>query len=555
MKTGALFLLFYALSFQNIAQNNSEVQWSWTNTYSNSYDSKATHTVVDDDHNIYVAGRYRDTLVMDSITLLGPQNNDAIFIAKFNSLGTVLWARRLDWGNFLNSMHLDSDGDLWLLCNSGLVVIYSTIDGTAQNYFDIPNSFTDVTGNGHGYVQEMKLDSSDNLYVATNVLDNSINTDSCKITKFTTSVNEISSTVWSKSFWIGDINFPFYYLTLDIDDDENVFIAGSTYGGFLIEQSGDSILSTPVSGTPSELFIIKYDVIGNANLMYKNYTSLMTVNDISVNSTDSSLYVTGSIADTVIIYNDTLTVDTTNQVEVYLSKFDLNGNYNWSQSYPAATKSLKTYPGASWGAFGSDVFIADSGFVYLKGAFTGSMIFGVDTLYEDTSAVLPNMIADDVFIAKLDSMGSPIWGKYAGNASGSTYDAGAFWINSELNILYMVGYFIGANNLNKNATPTDPIQGIFIGQEGEAPISTVSIEGLVKKDLSLVVAPNPSNGSFTIIKPKNAPDLEYKIISTNGKLISQGALTSYIETVEIENGGSGIYFLVTEFGTVKLVKN
>jgi hypothetical protein len=233
-------------------------------------------------------------------------------------------------------------------------------------------------------------------------------------------------------------------------------------------------------------------------------------------------------------------------------KFDLEGNNEWAKAFPLESKTLKTYPNASWGAMGSDLQISDSGYVYMKGSFTGSIVFHNDTLVEDTTSVIVNMIADDVFIAKLDPNGNPLWGKYAGNMGGQGLETGDFYVDPAQDILYLVGYWAAANNLNKMATPTNNAKYIFLGKEGEP--STVNISEIEAEDYALLVYPNPSAGTYYVSKPPSTGQLNYQVVDIHGKVILDGQLKTNMEVIDLSNVSKGMYFLHTEVGLIKLLK-
>ena len=553
MKSALLFLLICFSSMHLFSQSTSEIHWTWSNTYSNQSNSIANRIAVDDSLNIYVAGYFRDTLVVDWATLYGPSNNDRAFIGKFDPNGNLLWIRTIDWGSFVNSITLNSENDVMLLCNFGIIIVYDGITGTPITYYNIPDAITDSNGTGFEYIDKMELDTADNMYLLSTVCDNNIWVDSCKVTVYETQGGAITNTLWKKSFEVGFNGFPFYGLNMAIDSSNNVYVGGKTEFSYHLSLSGTDINSLSVPGEPATNFIAKYNSQGDAQWLdtIQTWSDLVTM-DLKVSDATNSLYTTGYHFLDQHIHGDTLFVDTTNQTQIFVSRYDLNGNYQWAKAYPLASKTLKSFTGASWGALGNELQLSDSGYVYLRGSFTGSIIFNNDTLVEDTTVVLPNYVADDVFIAKLDGNGDALWGKYVGNMGGDGSQNGAFWVDPELDVLYLVGYYADTNNLNKLQTPTDPIKGIFIGKEGGA--STVGLNEIESEDFSLLVVPNPSNGHVNIYKSAETPILPYSLCTSDGRVVASGKLISDKEQLNFEEYESGIYLLITEFGTVKLIK-
>lgn len=71
----------------------------------------------------------------------------------------------------------------------------------------------------------------------------------------------------------------------------------------------------------------------------------------------------------------------------------------------------------------------------------------------------------------------------------------------------------------------------------------------------MTVYPNPSNGVFTIRYNFLAEDRMYQITDVMGKIILSGRLLEINSTIDLSAAQSGIYFLKTQVGTLRLAKN
>lgn len=72
---------------------------------------------------------------------------------------------------------------------------------------------------------------------------------------------------------------------------------------------------------------------------------------------------------------------------------------------------------------------------------------------------------------------------------------------------------------------------------------------------SFTVYPNPSNGVFTIQQTFLPENRLYQITDVIGKIIASGELNENDSTIDLSSVQSGIYFLKTQTGTLRLVKN
>ncbi|MFT6922835.1 MAG: hypothetical protein ACJA1C_001842 [Crocinitomicaceae bacterium] len=545
-----VWIVFLVCTTVSMAQQNNEIQWAWSNTYGNgNANSIANHLEVDDSSNMYIAGVFRGELIVQTDTIYGNPNEDRVFVAKFDSLGTLQWIRKIDWGYYVNQIRLDSDNDLRVLCNAGVMIVYNGMNGVPITYYGVPNSISDSnSATPFGVVIDFKLDAADNVYFLSRFEDMNTFETSSYVAVFASPNDTISGLIWEDYINIGFMG-PAGPGGLALDDGNNVYVTGTTDFAVL-SLVGVDVVSTPQPGV--ELFAVKYNTQGDAIWLTTDEMGFAEVMATEVNTVDSSLYISGYTVIDEVFFGDTLLLDSTNQQQIYLMKFDLEGNNEWAKAFPLETKSLKNFVGASWGAMGTDIQLSDSGYVYLKGSFTGSIIFYNDTLVEDTSSVIVGSISDDAFIAKLDQNGNPIWGKYAGNQGGQGLETGDFYVDAAQDVLYLVGYWAAPNNLFKMATPTNSVKNIFLGKEGEP--SSVSVEEISAEGITLLVYPNPSTGVYHVSKPPNTGSFEYSVIDIQGNLVLSGALIKNMESIDLTDMSNGMYFLKTELGSMKMLK-
>jgi hypothetical protein len=532
------------LCFVSLGQSNTSLMdWEWINTYGNDSNCVANSIVVDEDLNLYVGGLFKDVLTIEGQTINGQLFSFTPFISKWDQNGDLLWINNIDsgWATDVRNFELDTSNNLYILADQTQLLIYDGQSGSIITYYSL---FFELPVAVQEYFVNFKM-TSDNEIVLLSLDYTDINNLTCKLTKCSLNDHYIENVLWSKSIELGGFFMNTLVYDIDIDDEDNVYIGGRVFDRELsiISDSIQSVENT----TGGQVFLCKFDSDGNALWLDTISSMSTTILNLAVNSEDSSLYFTGAHGDTEIWNLDTLVMNGMSMDQILLGKYSTNGVYQWAKSYPLYSPSEKSF--GPTGLIGTHVVVSDSGYVYLKGSFTGTIIFNADTLYEDTTVVFYNQTADDVFLAKLDSAGNAIWGKYAGNGGGFGNQTGGFWVDETGEIVYMVGF--DADQNNNKAIPSNSIKRIFIAREGE-----IDATQLTEFDTnSIFIYPNPSNGKFTVRQGDFVERIEYSILNSNGRLLKKGVLDSNEDQIDLTNYSSGQYFLVSKYGSVTLTKD
>lgn len=175
---------------------NGSVIWSKQFGGNNS-DNWGNRLEFDDYNNIYLAGRFNDTLLIDGNQVISNGNRDILF-AKFNNNGTNIWIKNCQAsgqsGAWALSLARDSEGKFY---------VGGYFEGTAHfgNYIVTSNNFRydmflaryDENGDclgvrnfGVAETYNILVDANDDLYLAVNFI-NSVNINS---TTYTSSGNQ-----------------------------------------------------------------------------------------------------------------------------------------------------------------------------------------------------------------------------------------------------------------------------------------------------------------------------------------------------------------------------
>ncbi len=192
--------------------------------------------------------------------------------------------------------------------------------------------------------------------------------------------------IWSYRF--GDESDQ-YAFSVTTDASGNVIVAGRFWGRV---DFGPVPLT---SAGASDIFIAKYSSSG-APLWSKRFGDASVQEATSVTADASgNIIITGSYFGTVDFGSGPL--PTAGNQDIFLAKFDPNGNHLWSDNFGDASSQ-----------YGLGVAVNGSGNVLLVGAFYSRVDLG--------GGGLNSAGAQDIFIAKFNSDGSHIWSNSFGDA-------------------------------------------------------------------------------------------------------------------------------------------
>lgn len=175
---------------------------------------------------------------------------------------------------------------------------------------------------------------------------------------------------------------------------------------------------TLIAQDPTEIFIAKLD--NNGNWLWANKVEGNASNQgwgVAVDDS-SNVYVSGYFANTATFGTTTLT-SYGGDDDIFVAKLDNNGNWIWAKN-AGGTGSDECF----------DLAVDANANVYITGYFTGTAIFGAESLTCSGS--------EDVFISKLNSSGDWLWTKKTG---GTSFDSGySLTVDSNANV-YLTGWF------------------------------------------------------------------------------------------------------------------
>lgn len=295
---------------------------------------------------------------------------------------------QLNWAKQFGGTQIGS-GDLVAVDASGNVYTYGTFKGTVD--FDPGSADYSLTSAGMTDLFISKLDASGNF-------------------------------VWAKR--IGGSNNEQGSFT--IDDLGNVYLTGTFKGTINIDPNFGAFTSTY-----KDIFIAKLNANGDfiwAKQIQGSGQEMSTSIEVD---TSGNIYVLGVLQGGPVDFDPGSGVFNLSSAggSMFIGKYDSSGNFIWAKQFEG-----------SYIAFSRSVTTDSSGNIYAAGFFEGTVDFdpGTGTSIFSTT----NTSRFDIFVLKLDSLGSFLWAKQLG-ATQNDDEALDIFVDS-FNNVYTTGYFEGS---------------------------------------------------------------------------------------------------------------
>ena len=343
-------LVIALLSINVFAQTPN---WAWAENATGYLSEGGNSVATDSAGNIYVVGDFSGTLIIGSSTFNGGTVGD-FYIAKYNAIGTILWAERFGGseGEIARSVATDEAGNVYV-----------------TGSFDSPTitfGTTTLTNGGWGGGTPrydmfiVKYDANGNVLWAHNAGGNRDDRGTSVAT----------------------------------DRKGNVYVTGD-FQSLNITFSTTTLTNAATTGYNSDIFVVKYDSTGTV-VWAHGAGGIPNEYGIGV-STDTlgSVYITGEFTSPTITFGSTNLTSSGGNAQMYIVKYDSTGAVMWAKQ---STGGSSTY------IFAAPRIATDfAGNIIVTGSYAGtSIIFGSTTLTNVSS--LPSQ--SDIFIVKYDKVGS-----------------------------------------------------------------------------------------------------------------------------------------------------
>jgi len=436
MKLKSITFFLSLLAFPCFSQT-----WLWAKTVT-AGNANGYSITTDAEGYVYVTGSFNTpTLTLGSITLTNAGQNN-IFIAKYDACGNVIWAK--------------SNGGI----NSD--VSHSICVDKGGNAF-ITGAFSSPTIS-FGSTEITSVDNLGNYNL------------------FVAKYDRNGNPVWAKSAKSSGGIYGNEGNCVKADAAGNVFVTGN-FNSHTV--AFDSFILTDM--LVDDIFIVKYDANGNvlwaksaAGRGYDqgNALGLDAGGNVFVGGTFSSASITFGYAN----------IHKIGERDVFVAKYDANGNFIWAQTAGGATFS-----------YGNSLCTDADGNAYITGDFDSPTItFGPIVLNNTTT----DSIASDIFIAKYNTNGNVVWAKSAG---GTGYDHSNCISADAAGNLFLTGAFTSANIAFGSTTLSHPVNStlypVFVVKcdvSGNVSCASTILNGSINYENNGTISADPYGNAYVL---------------------------------------------------------
>lgn len=368
---------------------NASGKFIWAKRIGGKGYDEGTSIAIDAEQNLYITGLFEDSADFDPSggeeILVSTENSQDVFVAKYNLLGDLIWARSMGGNSFDigKSIHIDKFGNVLV---SGYFVDVADFNPKSGHYF--------LSAQGYFDAFLMKL-------------------------------NKNGALQWARGF-----GGPYYDISYSVSSDlsGNIYLAGQFQDTLIYQVVAPNKLA---SQGADDMFIIKLNTLGNvlwAKSMGGSQTDIAY--SIAVDK-NYNIYSTGQFQATVDFDpGNGISNLSALKTDVFISKLDSGGNFLWAKSFKSTS-----YSGIG---NGFDIDFDNFDNVCLAGLFSNTFDFDPDT----TTFLLNSSGSSGVFVAKLSAEGAFVWAvNYA--AMGNI----TLTIDRKQNI-YLTGEFKGSVDFN-----------------------------------------------------------------------------------------------------------
>jgi hypothetical protein len=385
------------------SQTSVNYQWAFNNRNMNLQGGAVDNRGITEDAagNVYVTGFFANSADFDpspGIYSLKSNGGTDIYLAKYTSTGTLLWANAIGAGANDQAYGIDLDA-------LGNVYITGYFNNTVD--FDPGSSIQNRTAVGNTDFFVAKYDPSGN-YVFASVVGG------------TQADNAYAITV----------------------NASNVYLTGSFSG--TVDFDPSPATQTLVSnGSNTDVYILHLDLNGNYINAVNVGGALADVGNGIVCDASNNVYLTGS-------FSGTADFDPTSSVQNIISAGNTDvfaAKYNSSLNYVYAIGM-----GGTSGDIGNSISVDNQSNIYICGNFNGTADFDPTT----STANLISAGGSDIFYAKYNSAGSYLFA----NKVGGSFSENAYAIKTDANKnLYITGPFYSTVDFDPSVSTQTMISG------------------------------------------------------------------------------------------------
>lgn len=511
--------------------------WEWAVCPSGNSFSFGMDVVADDSGNVYSVGQFGDTAIFGTDTIVG----GGMYIVKYDSAGTVQWARSAAGNSIARGIALDVWGDIYVCGNFREDTIifgsdtllnpastFNSCDAFLVKYDDGGNvlwaqRFGGLSGANGDDANDVTCDPAGNIYLVGHFECQSIQFNNITLTStpgytrhFIVRFDSSGYAIWGKAS-SGPGSAMCHGVT--VDQYGNIAVTGMIGGTAIF--GTDTVTGSGNGG----IYLMKYDSTGNViwiktPICFGCYWS----SGGSVASDDfGNFYFTGNFGgDSIHFGNITLSkLNGFGFSDAFVVKYDSIGNAIWADNGHLVTGQ----------ASGVGIMVDAQNSVFITGRFSDSIRFGNQTFVNDNNV---NGYWE-LYIAKYSNGGTLLWAK---NTQGSGMNmALGVASNTQLDV-YMTGSFADTVVFDGDSVTFSPNNSMFISKLGSGLITSQSPSNA---ENPVRIFPNPTSGIFVLESDSASGIIE--IYNGLGDILSKFEMKSLTQFIDLRTLPNGIYFV------------
>ncbi len=566
--SAAFFILFIGLSLASQAQAPG---WAWAKNGGGAGDEAGKSIANDLNGNVFITGFFRSkTIQFGTITLANTDttgNTDDIFLVKYDSAGTLLWAKGFggrgdDEGSSLSTDYM---GNVYLTGNfTSLKLKVGTdtltnanTDSLSLNYDGFTAMFSSAGnvqwaksfGNiGDDNINGISTDLAGNTYITGNFNSDTVYFDTSKVISdgsinlFIAKLDLFGDVLWAKS---AGGNKEDNSLAIATDSIGNIAITGYffsnsiAFDNFVLHKKDTT--GTDTTGYANDIFTVKYNPRGNVLWAKSAGGSNLYTDDISSNSVAMSskgdVYITGYFRYDSLYFDSLKLYSSIESRDIFITKYNSAGRIMWAKR-----------AGDNLDDEGRGIAVDKLGNVYVAGYYSN------DTIAFDSVSLTGHSLDAEIYVVKISPAGTVLWAKSAGSVNGDFCNAvSAFDINK----VYTTGQYYSSSISFDGAVVTNQgIGDVFVARL--YPI-TVGLPTYTDLSAELIIYPNPAAQYSTIKYSLKSPtSVSIEIFNELGEKVST-VITRQQQSEGEYNymfsaAQSGIYFVKLQTSEGVLIK-
>ena len=410
------FLILFSFSFLNTNAQQQPIP-DWVKDIGGIGESKVTGVAVDKFDNIYIAGNFRSSIVVDQsgvstpITLYSTGDYD-VFVAKYTPDGKLTWAKSIGGPGLdqVNNLTVDDESNVIfggqynsssMDCDPGAGTFNINNNGGNDAFIvklDVDGNFKwakNVGGSGTDFGHVVAADKFGNIVFVGSYY-SSINVGSINLFSkggsdgFAIKYDKNGNAVWAYSFG-GPGNDEIKHVVTDSNNE--IIIMGYFGNSIDLNPKGPSSMFT---GNSSNYFIAKYTE--QCQLIWANKVDgpSTVISSLAI-SPDDNIYLTGAYSGSVIFNSplSNITLTASSSKNLFIGKYNSTGTSLWAKNIEGTSTTPYSY-----------YITADSDDnVYIGGYFDGTLVFG----NAQSSKTLTYHGNRDTFFAKYTGAGDYTW--------------------------------------------------------------------------------------------------------------------------------------------------